>query len=368
MCYNISIETKEMRTTMKLDYSITSPEERRDLVDKIITEAGIENLNAKALEIMTDYIIFCMEKQEKKDKQILTDNRMTTVNKREASMEGLSEKLENGEDGLYNLMTNDKNVIFAPFITITKDDIETIQPLRQLREAIDAMVEKSKTATGKDAFRIKKAIIEMRQEQYIIKASYRRPIYFLRAGRGSQKIDWEDDIWVDEEGEIRYSGRCTVYNPKHVSALLVNYNRLVQDAADDLNSDIRWIMKDLEDTIDKALKKDFPMYYDIVIHKLDGRSNVEIRDMLERDHGVTHSLEYISSLYRNKIPKMIAEAAQNEWLNWYYTNVEKGEWKTCTKCGKTKLAHNRYFSKNKTAKSGFYSICKDCRNGKTGEE
>ena len=83
---------------MKLDYSITSPEERRDLVDKIIAEVGIDNLNPKALEIMTDYIIFCMEKQEKKQKEILTDNRMTTVNKREASMEGLTEKLENGID------------------------------------------------------------------------------------------------------------------------------------------------------------------------------------------------------------------------------------------------------------------------------
>ena len=33
---------------MKLDYSITSPEERRDLVDKIIAEVGIDNLNPKA--------------------------------------------------------------------------------------------------------------------------------------------------------------------------------------------------------------------------------------------------------------------------------------------------------------------------------
>jgi hypothetical protein len=30
-----------------------------------------------------------MEKEEKKEKKILTDNRMTTVNKRETSFEGL---------------------------------------------------------------------------------------------------------------------------------------------------------------------------------------------------------------------------------------------------------------------------------------
>lgn len=353
---------------MKLDYSITSPEERRDLVNKIISEVGAENLNDKALEIMTDYMVFCMEKQEKKEKQILTDNRMTTVNKREASMQGLTEKLENGEDGLYNLITNDKNVIFAPTITITKEDLEEIQPLRQVREAIDIMVQKSKTATGKDAYKIKRAIIELRQEQYLIKASYRKPIYFLRVGKGSQKIDWDDNIWIDEDGEIKYSGKCTIYNPKHVSAMLCNYHQLKQNASEDLNSDVRWLLTDLEDAIDGALKEKYPLYYDILIYKIDGKSNSEIRDRLEIDHGITHSLEYISSLYRNKIPKMIAEYAQNEWLNWYFTFKEKGEWKTCTKCGETKLAHNRYFSKNKTAKSGFYSICKDCRNSKDNEE
>lgn len=349
---------------MKLDYSITDPEERRDLVAKIIEEVGADNLNDRALEIMTDYMVFCMEKQEKKEKQILTDNRMTTVNKREASMQGLTDKLENGEDGLYNLITNDKNVIFAPSICITKEDIAEIQPLRQLREAIEIMSAKGKTAVGKDAYRIKRAVIEMRQEQYMIKASYRRPIYFLRAGRGSQKIDWDDNIWMDEDGEIKYEGRCTLFNPNHVSAMLCNYHQIKQNAYDDLNSDVRWMLNDLERAIDGALKEEFPMYYDILIYKIDGRSNTDISKMLEEKHNTTHSLEYISSLYRNKIPKMIAEHAQNEWLNWHYTHKENGEWKTCTKCGETKLAHNRYFSKNKTAKSGFYSICKACRNGK----
>ena len=53
-----------------------------------------------------------MEKEEKKEKKILTDNRMMTVNKRETSFEGLVGQLEYGEDGIYNLVTNDKNVIF----------------------------------------------------------------------------------------------------------------------------------------------------------------------------------------------------------------------------------------------------------------
>ena len=37
---------------------------------------------------------------------------MVTVNKRETSFEGLVSQLENGEDGIYNLMTENKNMIF----------------------------------------------------------------------------------------------------------------------------------------------------------------------------------------------------------------------------------------------------------------
>jgi hypothetical protein len=77
-----------------------------------------------------------MEKQEKKQKKILTDNRMMTVNKRECSFEGLVVQLENGEDGIYNLMSNDKQVIFQPKVKITKKDIEEIAPLRQLQDDI----------------------------------------------------------------------------------------------------------------------------------------------------------------------------------------------------------------------------------------
>jgi hypothetical protein len=63
---------------------------------------------------------------------------MTTVNKRETSYEGLITKLENGEDGIYNLINeNGKNTIFQPKVTITKKDLEEIPPLRQLRESIE---------------------------------------------------------------------------------------------------------------------------------------------------------------------------------------------------------------------------------------
>jgi hypothetical protein len=90
--------------------------------------------------------------------------------------------------------------------------------------------------------------------------------------------------------------------------------------------------------------------------------------MLEEEHGISHSLEYISSLWRKKIPNLIASVAEDEYLSWYYLNVEKGKYKKCSRCGEIKLAHNKYFSYNKTSKDSFYSICKTCRNKKKGDE
>ena len=67
----------------KLDYTLESPEERLALVNKILEETP--DPSPAYLEILGDYLVLCMEKQERKERKILTENRLTTVNKRETS-------------------------------------------------------------------------------------------------------------------------------------------------------------------------------------------------------------------------------------------------------------------------------------------
>lgn len=68
---------------------------------------------------MADYLVFCMDKEERKSKKILTENRLVTINKRETSFEGLAEKFENGEDGVYNMVHQNKHQLLQPKSKIT---------------------------------------------------------------------------------------------------------------------------------------------------------------------------------------------------------------------------------------------------------
>lgn len=349
---------------IKLDYTLQTPEERNELVKEILKETP--EPNEKYLEILADYLVLCMEKQEKKQKQILTENRMTTVNKRETSYEGLVSQLENGEDGIYNLINESKTTIFQPKVTITKKDLEEIPSLRQLREAINIWEIKLKQAKGRDAYIIKKALIEMRKDQYVIKNAYRKPIVFNKINRSNCAYKLIEDFTLDENNYIVPSG-VSLCDPKVCSLILCNYSQLKQDGWGRFENDLWYLMESFDKIISEALEE-YPMYEEIVKCKIDGMQNIEIQTILKQKYNITHSLEYISSLWRKKIPNLIASKAEDLELDWYYLNKEKGKYKRCSRCGQIKLAHNKYFSKNKTSKDGWYSICKECRNKKTKDK
>lgn len=353
-----------MQEELKLDSTIQSPQERIKLVQKILEATPAEKLTNRYLQILSTYIIMAMTKEERKSKKINTDNRMVTINKRETSFQGLVSKFENGEDGIYNMIVNDKNILLTPKIKITQKDIAEIPELRQLRQAIAKVEKAEKVARGKKKYFLKKQLIEMWKDQYVIKMAYKPPIYCLNANRNFSVMDFYDDITILKDGTIKDQSLIALTNPTHISALLCNYSKFKQDSYGRFYTDSYYLIQDLETLIDTTLKEKYPLYFKLLIYKIDGKSNVQIQTLLQREFKIRHSIEYISCLWRNKIPKLLADQAEKNYLEWYFTEKEKGNWKKCSRCGQIKLAHNKFFSKNSSSRDGFYSICKQCRNKK----
>ena len=125
---------------------------------------------------------------------------------------------------------NDKNVLLTHKKEITDKDLEEIKALRDLKEAIKILEEQEKKATGKKRYKLKKWLIEMHQEQYIIKDSY-KPIMGNSGTtiKNLTKINLEEHITIDENGEPISDCAVTFFNPDHVCALLCNYSALKQD-------------------------------------------------------------------------------------------------------------------------------------------
>lgn len=347
---------------MKLDFSLNTLAERKAYLDEYLKHN--DDHTPRELEQMADYLIF-VEEVEKKGK-LLTDNRMVTVNKRETSMEGLTEKLEGGESAFHALVREDKNMILTPKTSITEQDLEDIPELRSLRELINQMEEEILTMEGPDKAKMRKAIIEMRKDQYAIRNAFKKPIYARSIIQSTPTYNMDGDTgYFGENGEWNEVSEnfLNLWDPKHVSEILANYSAIKEDSWDKLDSDLKWMLIDLEDAIDKALENE-PVLKEILICKIDKMSNEDIQKVLLEKYGKTHSQEYISSLYRNKIPQLIVEQQKEDWVNYIYTEHLRGNYKTCTRCGEVKLALNRYFSINRTSSSKFYSICKVCRNNK----
>lgn len=183
---------------MKFDYTLKTPEERVAFAERFLEETP--NVRENYLEYLANYILDAADKQTpKKDRKLITDNKMVTIKKRETSFEGLAEHFECGEDGIYNLIKQDKHIIFAPKKTITKSDIAAIPYLQTIKDSIAYWESVLKTAKGKDIYVIKQTIIELRKDQYALKESVLQPDFARNPCHSLNYVKIESAEWMGED-------------------------------------------------------------------------------------------------------------------------------------------------------------------------
>ena len=161
--------------TLYLDYTLKTPEERKEYVNSLL-ENTIPHPDSKTLTYLSDYMLFIddkdqTKKERKEEHPITTKNREVTIEKRQVSYEGIVATLENGEDGLYTMIRNDKNQILDPKDPISERDKEEIPGMREHFETLEQLQLQFDRATGPAKRSLKKAIIESWQQAYLLKAS-----------------------------------------------------------------------------------------------------------------------------------------------------------------------------------------------------
>ncbi len=137
---------------MDLDYSIQTPQERNIYVKNLLKE-NPPPYSSNTLKILADYILFTRDrnqtkKERKSEYPVLTPNREFTIDKRQVSYEGLIDKLENGEDGLYNIIRNDKNQILDPKDPISAEDIDKIPGIKECMDVIISLKNQLENASN----------------------------------------------------------------------------------------------------------------------------------------------------------------------------------------------------------------------------
>lgn len=358
---------------IQLNNNIKDESTRNNLVNSIVSQQ--KELSPQDVENLSDYLLYVRDKkqtirQREEEYPIITKNRDATISKRQISYEGLIDKLKNGEDGIYNIINNNKDQLLDYRDPITQEDIDNIPGIKDCIDIIKLLEQQKEKATNPaKKKKIKTAIIDTWKQAYMIKGS-NQSIKSVAGNSlsGLANISISEDIYLDKDLIPRSNQNLSLLRADSIAFLLQYYQSLKEETWEMLDSDLHWHLLDLEKIVDDALENKYPILYDVLIWKIDGYTNKEIKEKVYDKYGEEHSEQYYSTIWTKKIPKLIAEQAQKNYLLWHFTYKEPmgHRWKTCGRCGRSLLAHPFFFSPN-SSKDGYYSICKECRKKKGGK-
>ena len=156
---------------MELDYGLTSAKDRLDCVKRQI--AASDHPTNSQLTYMADYLLQTADaKSTKREKAheypITTKNREVTVKKRQISFEKTAANLQNGEDGIYGLIVNDKNARLDARRPSTDEDKANRPGRPEQMAVIESLKSQLECAKGKRRFQLKQQIISKYQECYTL--------------------------------------------------------------------------------------------------------------------------------------------------------------------------------------------------------
>lgn len=341
---------------------------------------GTDDFIGRQLEFMANYLLYSKENLEYNDccsHPIETDNSQFKKKKKNSSYEGAKERNE-GQFERDLAQEKVKQYDVQTMYKLDKRDMN-VKQIKDLQDAIMIMrgkLQQSQTKCDNGALidgdikilmstdkkRIKSLMKGMKQNQIDISKMLRRPIQFnnVPSGRSCYTF-WDNTGYYNENDEYVEISRNKIElsNYKHIYHLLRFYGGMKEIVSDDLKSDWRYLLWELEYLIDNTPLNDSER--DILIWKIDGCDSAKIINNIKEKYKIDMNQPRLSEMFTNIIPKKIVEKYLDERLDYIYTYKAKGIYKKCSKCKEVKLAINRYFGKESKGVYGLKSRCKSCQ-------
>ena len=370
----------------KLDFTIETSQARNSFV----SQHDLSRLSKKELELCANYILYGRDSDgtssvDRKEVEIQT--RFNSFKKkRTVSLDALLESPTFDESILSN---NNHYRNIKP--SIDKEKVKDIPGMKELWETIagyERLLE-NPNLTSKEQYLLRHQLIQIKRQQYYLVDSVSSPVqskktpslYFkpesdnhlnytvLPRGVMSSPNDFDfthpraDPKPVSVPKETKKS--FDFLNYMHVQQLIINYEDLSDYISTIPDSPLHNLLWTLDFYIKKATLT--PQQRFIVNCKKKRMSIHDIQILLEKELGISHRENYISTIYIQSVKKICSAASLNfdEWLCKDYDRA----WKVCSCCGDEKLLDGRNFMRKSKSPDGFTTRCKSCyhKSRKGGE-
>lgn len=175
-----------------------------------------------------------------------------------------------------------------------------------------------------------------------------------------------DFYWDNQKN---YSERATKIffdfrDENHVYQLIL-LRRFIENFRNEEGSTILQLLDTLDYYIGEADLSD--VQREILDLKFQHKENQEIASIVNKKYGKNYALNYISTIFKQKIIKKICEAVVLHYEKVSNLFFEE-EFKKCSCCGRELLKREDFFMRRKKAPDGFNGRCKLCDREKRKEK
>lgn len=166
---------------------------------------------------------------------------------------------------------------------------------------------------------------------------------------------WKKDLLYNNKQGLFFD----FCNLDHVYQLLLNYKELEIESqnTESSNNSAAYLLKTLQFYLDGANLNE--MQREIFKLKIEKKKNEEIAKYINQKYDKSYTINYISTIFKQKIIKEINQYA--EFHKEFISNICFPEnFKPCTRCGKYLLKSPWNFVRKTRAIDGFTGRCKKC--------